>query len=204
MKIVLTKFAAERHFDPEFAGTTIPDRTPEVFESEANILVQLATLKPGYADFCKLVFLSNWTDARTGTMEIGSFISRRNNSQFLRTEYKARREGELPVLTRWLDVPEIPLDVPEVPKAKWLCLVLYSKEQLTKEEEDIGDAEYGIVAILGQMSSKEEPMPPVTMMRNALGIDEGGSGVPLDKKAYMRSVEFWNKNAVVKMIGSNG
>jgi len=34
-------------------------------------------------------------------------------------------------------------------------------------------------------------MDPITMMRNALGKEEGGSGVPLDKTKYMESVKFW-------------
>ena len=38
-------------------------------------------------------------------------------------------------------------------------------------------------------------MAPVTMMRNALGVEEGGSGVPLDREAYLRSVEFWRVHA---------
>ena len=32
-------------------------------------------------------------------------------------------------------------------------------------------------------------------LRNALGVDEGGSGVPLDRDAYRRSVEFWRTHA---------
>jgi hypothetical protein len=36
---------------------------------------------------------------------------------------------------------------------------------------------------------------PITMMRNALGVEEGGSGVPIDRDAYARSVAFWEKNA---------
>ena len=38
-------------------------------------------------------------------------------------------------------------------------------------------------------------MAPITMMRNALGVGEGGSGVPLDPAQYRRSVEFWSGNA---------
>jgi hypothetical protein len=41
-------------------------------------------------------------------------------------------------------------------------------------------------------------MNPITMMRNALGKEEGGSGVPLNKKDYLEAVEFWSKNALVK------
>jgi hypothetical protein len=38
-------------------------------------------------------------------------------------------------------------------------------------------------------------MAPITMMRNALGVEQGGSGVSLDPDAYRRSVAFWSVNA---------
>ncbi len=34
-------------------------------------------------------------------------------------------------------------------------------------------------------------------MRNALGKEEGGSGIPLDRKEYMKSVEYWTANVNV-------
>jgi hypothetical protein len=41
-------------------------------------------------------------------------------------------------------------------------------------------------------------MAPITMMRNALGKEEGGSGVPLDREKYQESVEFWKTHINVK------
>jgi hypothetical protein len=41
-------------------------------------------------------------------------------------------------------------------------------------------------------------MAPITMLRNALGVEEGGSGFPINKEAYDRSVKFWSEHAVVK------
>ena len=38
-------------------------------------------------------------------------------------------------------------------------------------------------------------MQPITMMRNALGADEGGSGVPLDADKYRESVAYWATHA---------
>jgi hypothetical protein len=38
-------------------------------------------------------------------------------------------------------------------------------------------------------------MVPITMLRNALGVTEGGSGVPLDREAYRRAVAFWDAHA---------
>lgn len=39
-----------------------------------------------------------------------------------------------------------------------------------------------------QMEPYETPMQPITMMRNALGREEGGSGVPVDRDAYAKWV----------------
>ena len=36
------------------------------------------------------------------------------------------------------------------------------------------------------------------MMRNALGKEEGGSGVPLEREKYRASVDFWRERAPVK------
>jgi hypothetical protein len=45
------------------------------------------------------------------------------------------------------------------------------------------------------MAPEETPLAPITMMRNALGVEEGGSGVPINRDAYRRSVAFWNQHA---------
>lgn len=198
--VKITEFA-KRHFEPKFGGTKILDYTPEKFEDILNLNISALNSFPitehsteriisGYADFCKLVVIKNFTNARTGTLPITI-----ENYQYLRSGFSARIESELPVLERWFELP-IP-----APKAEYLVVVLYSKEQLEKErkedeEEFVGD--WGVVAILAQMSAEEEIMKPITMMRNALGIEEGGSGVPIDREAYKKSVNFWSRNATVR------
>ena len=57
------------------------------------------------------------------------------------------------------------------------------------------EADWGIVGCLYTMAPEEIPMVPITMMRNALGVDEGGSGVAIDRAAYRRSVAFWEAHA---------
>ena len=57
--------------------------------------------------------------------------------------------------------------------------------------------DYGIIWIKPQNCDFECPMDPITAMRNALGRDQGGSGVPLDPEAYRQSVEFWTNNATI-------
>lgn len=157
MNVVLTQFTIDRHFDPEKAGTTITDHTPEEFECQVDAGRCSTVWRNGYAPFCELTFTRNWTNARTGTLPITP-----ENEQFLKSGYQARKPDELPVLTRWFE------GLPDVPRAKHLCLVLYNQEQLAREGTDI-DANFGIVAILGQLHDKEEPMTPMTVMRNAWG-----------------------------------
>jgi hypothetical protein len=52
-----------------------------------------------------------------------------------------------------------------------------------------------VVGSMYTMEPAETPMAPITMLRNALGVEEGGSGVPIDREAYRRSVEFWRTHA---------
>lgn len=60
------------------------------------------------------------------------------------------------------------------------------------------DYDYGIVSVKPQSIDSEIPMDPITMMRNALGKEEGGSGVPLDRAKYDVSVAFWSTHAIIK------
>lgn len=62
----------------------------------------------------------------------------------------------------------------------------------------VTDAPWGIVSIKPQDVDHELPMNPITMMRNCLGREYGGSGVPLDVKQYRESVAFWSEHATLK------
>ena len=214
-KVQLTKFG-ERHFNRGFNGTKIFSHSPREFESVISNCVKAiddgltipegpftmgdeVKLLDGYADFCKLLVVPNFTDAKTGTLPITL-----ENFQYLRSGYFSRTEKELPVLSRWFEIPR-----QFVPKAEYLVVVLYTYDQLLVEHRSKSDdnidplelddnTDWGVVAILGQMSDTEEPMKPITMLRNALGKEEGGSGHPLDREKYLESVEFWKNNATVK------
>ena len=181
MSIVLTPFARARLFPREPRGNTIQGCTPEAFEQRLNDEAPSKVLD-GYAPFCKLHVHRNWTSTRCLTVP----ITEANRHQ-LRSAYEARTKAELPVLVRWFEGVESPV-------ANWLVVILYNREQLAKEGEPIA-ADWGIVGCLYTLEPEEIPMAPITMMRNALGVEEGGSGVPLDREAYRRSVAFWEANA---------
>ncbi len=215
MTLDITDFAL-RHFNKKGAGTKITDHTYDEFMEKwgdyFSISFEHLTKNSGslllypHPRFCRLIngdkphikyfVIKNFTDANVGVEKITN-----ENYQYLRSGYSARRDSELPVLTRWFELPL------QSSKAEYLILVLYSKEQLKIEHEKGPDAdgtpfnfesEWGVVAILGQNHPEPDHMTPITVMRNALGIEEGGSGVAIDKDYYEKSVNFWESHALVR------
>jgi len=211
LKIGYTDFVL-RQFKEDFTGTNLSkydkdyilDKIREKYNKLFDVRIDHihgVKLSDGYAPFCKLLFIENFTEVRTGTMPITM-----DNERFLQSDYKSRRPGEKKVLTRFLNIPSCLKH--EIPVSKYLMVILYDKNQIDSEnikfwEKNGGDKphefeyDYGIVSINAQMIDYEEPMNPITMMRNALGEEEGGSGKLIDNDEYEKSVEFWSKNAIV-------
>lgn len=211
MILDITDFAL-RHFNKKGAGTKITSHNYEEFMGTWNDHYRvefISRMGPGLQiydpDFrvsdgdephIKYVTIRNFTNAKVGVEKITN-----ENYQYLRSGYSSRRDSELPVLSRWFELPL------EASVAKFLVLVLYSKEQL-EIEHTTGpdadgtpfdfDADWGVVAILGQNTTEADPMTPITAMRNALGVEFGGSGVPIDKDYYEKAIEFWSTHALVK------
>ena len=83
-----------------------------------------SALKDGYAPFCKHLFIPNFLDD-----VVCSYVEiTPENEMHLRSGYEARTEKELPVLSRWFDATKV-----QAGKAKYLDLILYSREQIIKE-----------------------------------------------------------------------
>lgn len=181
MSIVLTDFARPRLFPREPRRNTIQDCSPGEFERHLNEVAPLKVLD-GYAPFCKLHVHRNWTSTRCLAVRIDD-----GNRHLLRSDYESRTRDELPVLVRWFEGVEPPV-------ARYLVPILYSREQLEKEGTRI-DADWGVVGCMYTVEPEGTPMAPITMMRNALGVEQGGSGVALDAVAYRRAVEFWRAHA---------
>ena len=181
MSIALTEFARTRLFPRDGRRTAILDCTPEAFIARLNREPPLRVLD-GYASFCKLHVHRNWTPTRCSVIAITDA-----NRHLLRSGYEARTREELPVLVRWFEGLEPPL-------ANYLIPILYDREQLAREGTRIA-ADWGVVGCLYTQDPEEIPMVPITAMRNALGVAEGGSGVTLDRESYRRAVAFWDQHA---------
>ena len=130
-----------------------------------------------------------------------STLSKNQFFKLIRTGYLSRTEKELPVLGRWF-----PADLCQPSKARFLDIILYSKEQIIEENKSMVqedphkdiDYDWGIISVKAQDEDCEIPMEPITALRNALGKEEGGSGVKLNREEYLKSVQFYSKHALVK------
>lgn len=185
--------------DPQYPGTRIAFHKAEFVEQVHAFYSSGTTpLVDGYAPFCKHIFVPNFVCAKLNTLEITD-----ENRHLLSTGYTRRRPEELAVLTRWFPKEA----VPSPPKAAHLDIILYSRDQLKKEYDalpssdktaDLPDVPWGIISIKAQNEDFETPMQPMTILRNALGRDQGGSGVPLEREKYEESVAYWETHAVIQ------
>lgn len=203
--ICMTDFA-KRHFDPGFGGTKITDRTYEDFIEGVNMNLEIQddlehsrvrNVRKGDYEFSRLISFDNFTNARLSVLPLLP-----EYYPFIRTGYSSRNEDELPVLSEWLELPKRMYDLR--PVAKNLTIVLYSKEQVIAEAKKMKqvipklEADWCVVAILAHNPEEQEPMKPITMLRNAAGKEYGGNGEPINEDKYRESVEFWSKNISLK------
>ena len=195
-----------RQFSPSFSGTKVPLDIKEELLMNVNDALHYVTnheaedylLLDSEWDFCKYLVIPNDFDIKCAVREITLDIY-----PYIRTDYSQRTPDELAVMTRFVQLP--PGFKSQL--ANYIVFVLYSKEQLekefkSKEEDDVfyfdDSVEWGIVSINGTVLPYPDPLVPITIMRNALGIKEGGNGETLNKKVYSESVEFWSKHILVK------
>lgn len=196
-RFALRQFAVKFGGDPKYTGTRLPESCdPADFTKRVNELYDAGAVQlvDGYAPFCKHLFVPNFAGVLASTERITP-----ENEHLLRSAYYARTDKELPVLTRFFPAGSLPKR-----EANFLDVILYSREQIQLEDAAMGEEPsphsnpWGIISVKAQDVPYETPMEPITSMRNALGRDQGGSGVPLDPAKYRECVEFWSQHATLK------
>ncbi len=135
-----------RQFKPAFKGAYISSLTPEQLEDLINDKIEVlldassslnapfeSLLVDGYAPFCKHLFIQNPIEELfSPIIEITS-----KNENLLKSGYETRSDKELPVLERWFNKKDLVNHGIVFGKAKYLDIILYSREQII--EEDIVD-----------------------------------------------------------------
>ena len=201
--LILDKFAY-RAFEQSRSSNYINISKEEFIQKVNEQYKSTTELVDGYAPFCKHLFIKNFVKGlKPCHIEITP-----ETEKLIISKYDSRQKNELPVLIRYIDLKTI--DKEKIKDALYLDLILYSKEQIISEmkemkaeENEINemqkkDFDWGIISIKYLNINHELPFVPITIMRNSLGKNEGGSGVPIDRKKYMDGVEFWSKNVELK------
>jgi hypothetical protein len=113
--IVVDDFA-RRQWKEDYKGLVIKGMSEEALEEKVNELFQKdpGALKDGYAPFCKHLFVPNFLEGAL----VDAVPITDDNIHKLRTEYQARKPGELAVLTRWFPLGEV-----QAPPATHLDLI---------------------------------------------------------------------------------
>lgn len=187
LRYQLTRFCREQR-EKEWGTKTLED-----VAWMANNVYDHLELQPGYDTFCRHLFIPAHAFP-TITLKVAGI--RPTNEVDLKTGYIRRRPDELPVLSRWF-----PAGAVEPIKARYLDLILYSREQIAKEGSETVEAPWGIITVNPELKQEETPILPMTQLRNALGTAEGGSGSPLNRDAYLKAVEFWDNHAIIRSQG---
>ena len=176
---------AKRQLEADFVGTKLTRAELTDIADMTQVMVREGKQQDGYAPFCKIVKLGF-------PLTCPIVLITDENEHLLKTRYFARRDSELPVLQRYF-----PLGSMAVPIADHVDVILYTKEQLQKENEKHTGAELDIISVNAELETSS-PMTPITIMRNALGPEQGGSGKELDRTAYDEAVKFWSQHAMIE------
>jgi len=174
--------------DDSFKGTRVL-MTQEEFMTQVRDAIRYSDLFDGNAPFVKHLWMSNFSDTRCAYMP-------REKGMNIQVGYITRKDmdnenpKEIPFKAEWVEGVKAPV-------ASWFDIILYTKEQLAKEGIEI-EADYGIVSINTELTyGQSSPIATNTQIRNALGIEFGGNGEPLNRERYLEAVEFEKKHIQV-------
>lgn len=104
----------------------------------------------------------------------------------LKAEFAARREGEDAFIIVKAVAPKAPV--------KAVNVVLYHRDLLG--EDATTDAEWEVVGINSFIMKGGEPMTPIAMAKNYLGLP-GGTKADYTAEEFARSILFWSRHATV-------
>ena len=108
----------------------------------------------------------------------------------LRAIFGARRKGEAPYI-------QILAVGGEKLPAKFVEVVLYAREVLLEDGEDAvsTDCAFEIISINARPTEGVEPMSPVTMARNFLGL-AGGTAGEFSAQQFAEAIIYWSTRAM--------
>jgi len=111
-----------------------------------------------------------------------------NETTELKATFGARLRGELP----YIDVVAVG---GEKLAAKFAEVVLYSHAVLAEENEAETEAEFEVISINARATDVPEPMHPVSMARNHMGM-VGGTKAEYTAEQFAEAIVYWSQRAM--------
>ena len=108
----------------------------------------------------------------------------------LSASFAARRKGEMPY------IQVVAVGGEKLP-AKFVEVVLYAREVLLEEGPDAvsSNCEFEIISINARPTEGPEPLTPVTMARNFLGL-AGGTAGNFTAQQFAEAIIYWSTRAM--------
>ena len=107
--------------------------------------------------------------------------------------FEARREGERPYVVVRGKGDKTPARLAEI--------IIYRHDVLAENNEQSTEAEWEVVSINASLAflTVDEPIPPMTMARNMLGLT-GGSSATYTAEQFAESIVYWSDK--VNVVGA--
>lgn len=107
----------------------------------------------------------------------------------LRAKFAPRREGEAPFLSvEAVGGTKLP--------AAYVELVLYRRDVLLETNENSTEADWELISINARPTEGPEPLTPMAMARNQLGLP-GGTAAMYTSEQWAESVRYWSTRAMI-------
>jgi len=107
----------------------------------------------------------------------------------LQAVFAARREGEEPYI-------EVRAAAAAKQPAAAVDIVIYSHEVLAKDGDASSDAPWEVISINARLDADPEPLTPMAMARNFLGLAGGSEGASYTAEEFARAIIYWNQHAM--------
>jgi hypothetical protein len=180
MKIALTKFAAERH---------TPTSGRSFFKGDAEQLIghvaaswHMRRAGQGRQSLDEVVVVPMPYAVATKEFQCNTVLADESTRFVAGVERRQEKEEPFISVRAHRDSPTI--------KTTHAWVVCYHYGVLSEDEREGVTADWYIVSI-GASDTNDEPMYPLTMARNQLGL-EGGTKVDYPKEEWARAVHYWS------------
>jgi hypothetical protein len=107
----------------------------------------------------------------------------------LQAVYAARREGEEPYV-------EIRASAAAKQPAAAVDIVIYSHDVLAADGDASSDAPWEVISVNAKLTEGDEPLSPMAMARNFLGLPGGSQGAEYTAEDFAKAIVYWSQHAM--------